>query len=437
MKKLIALTLSIAILLSGCAAHLPNKTTSQQSTEQLATTTEQEEPISKFAHHEETYNEAQSDYQDEYFEDDPVVQFIFFFEDQLSYSFDDLDESTQQVVVDKYAKSLDSFNPTGYVDAESLKLRAELNQTLRKLGYNIPLHSLVDVAYHLKQSLTKTEYQQLIQLASNSLEAEDEQQMLAYSKLADKIIAKYGLSAEQLFIQSTANGMQLGLYDVKDLKIKRDHLDTEIDNSKNTVIVNQHQMIWNKVKSIVPLKYLKMISKFEINTDGFGEISAYVDQRADKTWLMSVDPKDVLDEKGKFNQEGITTIVHEMAHIISLNQNQMTKNTQDKSLYSTDEGILKKAAYLNQYYHKFWKALLKDNQQTKAEELYQKYPEYFVSEYAASNPEEDFSESFASFVIETKPTDDSVKSQKILFFYQYPKFTKMRQDIRRQLNNLN
>ncbi len=474
MKKLIALTLSVAILLSGCATHLLDKPVQRQATRQLVTTIKQSKQtqngevgcqnanldegivdylesylgsylelyfssyIDKYLneHQNQLEDNYRDDFEDEYAEDDPVVQFLFFFEDQLDYSFDDLDENTQQVVVDKYAKSLDSFNQTGYIDAEYLKLRAELNQTLRKLGYNIPLHSLVDVAYYLKQSLTKSEYRQLIQLASNSLETEDEQQVLEDSKVADKIIAKYGLSAEQLFNQSISNSTQLGLYSINDLKIARNHLDTEIDNVQNTVIVDQHQMIWDKVKAIVPLNYLKMISQFEINTDGYGELSAYVDELADKTWLMSIDPKDVLDESGQFYQDGIWTIVHEMAHIISLNQSQMTTTSQDSSLYSTNEGTLKKDAYLNQYYHQFWQGLLKGNQFIEAEELYQRYPDSFVTEYAATNPEEDFSESFARFVIDPKTTDNSVKSRKILFFYQYPEFTKMRQAIRKQLNTI-
>jgi len=53
----------------------------------------------------------------------------------------------------------------------------------------------------------------------------------------------------------------------------------------------------------------------------------------------------------------------------------------------------------------------------------------FVSEYATTNPVEDIAESFTQFVIQDKPKGDSVKDQKMLFFY---KFEEM---IRRETQN--
>jgi hypothetical protein len=60
-----------------------------------------------------------------------------------------------------------------------------------------------------------------------------------------------------------------------------------------------------------------------------------------------------------------------------------------------------------------------------------------VTEYAASNPDEDFAESFTVFVLKEKPTKPTVnfihKDQKILFFYDFPELVEMRDFIRSNL----
>ncbi len=116
----------------------------------------------------------------------------------------------------------------------------------------------------------------------------------------------------------------------------------------------------------------------------------------------------------------------------------MTDDTSNQNLYTVEEGTLKKDAYLNQYYHKFWAPLMDEFSDVYSEDdairFYENHRDEFVTEYAASNPSEDFAESFAYFISDDKPTDGSVKSQKILFFYQYPELVAMRDQIRATLN---
>lgn len=66
--------------------------------------------------------------------------------------------------------------------------------------------------------------------------------------------------------------------------------------------------------------------------------------------------------------------------------------------------------------------------------FYIKYVDEFITDYAATNPVEDFAETFAFFVVLDKPEDNSIKSKKILFFYDYPEFLKIRDDIRRNID---
>ena len=61
------------------------------------------------------------------------------------------------------------------------------------------------------------------------------------------------------------------------------------------------------------------------------------------------------------------------------------------------------------------------------EQFYEKYPEQFTREYAATNIHEDLAESFEHFVLEPKPSGDGVVEQKIRFFYDFPELIELRQ----------
>ena len=60
-----------------------------------------------------------------------------------------------------------------------------------------------------------------------------------------------------------------------------------------------------------------------------------------------------------------------------------------------------------------------------------------MTEYAATNPSEDFAESFMVFVLKEKPAKSTAdfihKDQKILFFYDFPELVEIRDFIRNNL----
>jgi len=53
-----------------------------------------------------------------------------------------------------------------------------------------------------------------------------------------------------------------------------------------------------------------------------------------------------------------------------------------------------------------------------------------VSSYAALNPEEDFSESFAQYVVNQKGQNNTISSQKVWWFDQFAELQTIRNDIR-------
>src|SRR5215208_6090610 len=62
-------------------------------------------------------------------------------------------------------------------------------------------------------------------------------------------------------------------------------------------------------------------------------------------------------------------------------------------------------------------------------EFYTKYPDQFVTKYAATNPVEDIAESWTEFVMRPKPLGASIAEQKVLFFYEHPELVELRHNI--------
>ena len=61
--------------------------------------------------------------------------------------------------------------------------------------------------------------------------------------------------------------------------------------------------------------------------------------------------------------------------------------------------------------------------------FYRKYSDQFLTEYAATSPEEDIAESWAFFILSPKPEQNSIANEKILFFYEYSELVQLRQEI--------
>lgn len=204
---------------------------------------------------------------------------------------------------------------------------------------------------------------------------------------------------------------------------------------------------WNKAVSILPNDVLKKhVRKYEVFTDGSENLLASVENiDADgKVWLFAIDYADAIKPN---SADFVTTIIHEFFHIVSLNSEQVDRDFVTCLQYQIEEGCTKANSYLNHYNKRFWqKPIYQDYQQSlknlqfsEAEEavvaFYDKHSDDFVNEYSATNPVEDFAETFAFFVLSDKIVKPkTIKDKKINFFYQYPKLVKMRQYIRSRTN---
>ncbi|WP_428866178.1 hypothetical protein [Clostridium sediminicola] len=110
-----------------------------------------------------------------------------------------------------------------------------------------------------------------------------------------------------------------------------------------------------------------MLNIFAINTDGYANTMAFVSPENDdlSQWRLVIDLKDALNTDGTFNEEFTKTVVHEFAHVITLNKTQMQdlNKVSEEGSFQTQEGTTSKESYINQFFQKFWEDIYQKEMQ--------------------------------------------------------------------------
>jgi hypothetical protein len=193
--------------------------------------------------------------------------------------------------------------------------------------------------------------------------------------------------------------------------------------------------------SLLPPEQLKWISGFEVfkSTNYSGRVKPGGSYEQDRShWTLGIELEYAQDP-----MEITYTLVHEYGHLLSLNTDQIPESdfyygwhqtsAACKQL-STPEGCSAPDSYINQFYRQFWTDLFDEWEKTVdspsvntpeefrdlVQKFFDKHSGRFVSDYAATNVEEDFAETFMYFVLSPKPQGHSSISKKILFFYDFP-----------------
>ena len=222
-----------------------------------------------------------------------------------------------------------------------------------------------------------------------------------------------------------------------------------------------HQKVWDYYVNLIPKDQRSMLGEFVIITDGKDKLLAAVQQTNKNlnSWALEVDIADTADPK-----ELTYTLIHEYAHLLTLNSKQVTPsravfdNPGDQQIYShkslrcdqyfSNEGCSQPDSYLNSFYTEFWTDIYdewseihqtRNNEQfyDDLNDFYHKYQNRFVTDYAVVNPVEDIAESISFFILSPKPTGDSIAEKKILFFNDFPELTKLRNEIQKRICSLN
>ena len=230
------------------------------------------------------------------------------------------------------------------------------------------------------------------------------------------------------------------------------------DEQKDSTLQNE---AWKIFADLIPPQDRQMVAQYNVFTDGYSNTLAAVDQTRDdpSQWVLEIDIADLQDKDSL-----VFTMIHEYAHILTLNASQVTPDQEivddpsNLSLqvskaaacpnYFTGTGCSYKDSYIHVFYNRFWAGINDewkkiDALQYGTEDLtpyydglynfYKTYQDQFLDDYSTTHPDEDIAEAFAYFVFSPKPTGNSIKEQKVTFFYEYPELVELRTSI---LNSL-
>lgn len=200
-----------------------------------------------------------------------------------------------------------------------------------------------------------------------------------------------------------------------------------------------HRKYFAEVFKIFPQKYDELIKELVVFSEDSSDYDAFVQTLPPnhKHWLFAVNEADVSDYSSIENTE---LVVHELAHIISYDEsiNSSINNIANCEPYFKNHGCPSASSFLRKYVDEFWSAKdleraddLVDSEDvfSAVDHYYEKHKDEFVSDYAATSPEEDFSETFMWFVLDKKVSVGTEASEKIDFFNRFSKFLVIKAEI--------
>lgn len=295
------------------------------------------------------------------------------------------------------------------------------------------------VLENLKTEITTVDYERLYVLCEKyerdyTISDNEVEKIVEEVKV---ILGKYNkLNSEQL-IRHILGGSEnlLAVYTIDEGNLNYEEIPHVTLNTKDHRIKEKYPDIWNEILSIIPYEYFNGFDNLMITSDGEMNNLGYVitNDSIGSRWSISVDPDDTSDKELFYE-----TVIHEYFHYVTLNETQVSYS-QEPSIYTyyDYEVVTKLDSYLNLFSMSFWDLLRFENQNTVDRYLfYLRHKSDFVTSYAATDPAEDICETFISFVMNDKPDDNSVTSQKINFFYGYPEFVDLREVIKTNIDNI-
>lgn len=233
-----------------------------------------------------------------------------------------------------------------------------------------------------------------------------------------------------------------------------------LDNKVTPSDDGRYRAIWQHFITLMPEAARSTLTQFEISSDGKeGTLAAvYPSDKNPAQWTLVVDDIDAYDDRGALDTRELTySLIHEVGHLLSLNANEVPPmenidpENRDEFIaarkkclprFFTGEGCSTAESAINRFFQVFWKELYAEyadaldglTEEDVSAELYANNPTAYVSDYAATNPAEDFAESWTEFVLNDRQKNpQSTAEQKKDFFYNYPSLVSLRSVIRQRL----
>lgn len=231
----------------------------------------------------------------------------------------------------------------------------------------------------------------------------------------------------------------LATYDVEGDKFKK------VSGKLNAEQLKKLEYTYGIFTRIIPKSERKNLIKLEVYEKDAS--AAYINNHEERTdkMVLGINIDEAKDSSiGPVQKYEIASLfIHEFGHLFS------TDNIETKEGGSCYEpngptfDCYKPNSYINVFHNEFWSKVDKNYKQNGEKDnkdlrkFYDLNKDNFINSYAASNPYEDFAETFMTFVTEYVPEkSDDVVSQKIAFFYQYDNLVKLRTEILKNVLDL-
>lgn len=207
-----------------------------------------------------------------------------------------------------------------------------------------------------------------------------------------------------------------------------------------------HRDAWELWRAVAPQPWETSVWELHVTTDGPDGALAAVVPEGDGGWILELDPADLAER-----EELEHTLVHELAHLISLASDQFAPDPRPAAglveaaercapTAGVEEGCLLPTAYLTAFVAQFWTTddlraadaiTASSDPDRRAAEAFAQASDRFFSEYATTHPVEDFAESWATYVLYEWELEDpaAVWVQKAAFFDEYAALREARREI--------
>lgn len=331
----------------------------------------------------------------------------------------------------KYKILLKQINNDDLSELKQKKYIENFNKPLRDMGFPIPFISFSSYLNTIN-NLDSTDRKDLLKLYKQYNDSEEDYQI--YIDEISEILSKYNLNGMEVLDQLSNYNYKYAIFTISNNKVKLDN--TYKTNVKNISKEREkfYLNIISNIFEITPPSIKNQIETIEFSTDGFDRSLAYVAQNDEYTkFRLSIDEKDAVDADDNFTREGLETLIHEFGHIITLNHTQVYIDEVESEEPDISKSY-KPSSYLNKFYQLFWSDIYEDYKTTKNTKFYTKYKDQFVSDYAATNIDEDIAESFRVYVFDIEVEPDTIAAKKVNFFKNYPEMVKLKKHFKQYIN---
>lgn len=203
----------------------------------------------------------------------------------------------------------------------------------------------------------------------------------------------------------------------------------------------QYRQYLERIEELFPAEYEQRLGEFIVFNGEDSYFDAFVETIPPdhEMWAYAVNDELTDEVNAPYNTE---LIVHELAHLIGYDEvpGSVRPLEVECAEYFARTNCPLNNSYLGRFTEQFWseaelgRAIAfaeEEDPIREVEEYYDERVTEYVSSYAATNPEEDFAESFLFFVLEPLP-EEGEALEKVEFFADFPELNEMRREIRRQ-----